>query len=215
MLIHFHHRLFRNITRWTDGEMVADANIDNTPDTLLSGWQARAIKCHSDMMELPVSARFLLFFKMSVRGQPPQRCVYCPWNAGVTHFSPARYFVLTLQISCMQCGGVALYAEYQKTHTSSGASYLSRAFGSVSAPSKKSRVPATIFARGAVSAQLRNKNMIFMDNWHSEKLTNTLLWLYSLMSSFYLFLSGCSGLFRGERSLVWGWWIPQRATTVP
>lgn len=192
---------FRNITLLTDGEMVADTNIDSTPNTLSGGWQTRAIKCHNDVMELPVSVRLLLFLKCQCSDGPPQHCVYCPQNAGVTHFSPARYFVLTLQISCMQCGGVASHAEYQKTHTSSGASYLSRALALIRYLLKNLGCQRQALLEGPFllgSAQLRNKNKIFMDNWHSEKLTNTLLWLYSLMSSFYPFSIWL------QRTLPWG-----------
>lgn len=58
-------------------------------------------------------------------------------------------------------------------------------------------------------------NKIKERHWRiGEESTNTQLWFSPHAPLVSPCLPGYSGLFHGERSPVWGWWIPQRVTTV-
>lgn len=141
--------------------------------------------------------KLLLFLKCLHGNRQPEQRVYCrPWNTGVTSFSSVCYSVLTLQISCMQCGGVALYAEYQKyQNTRILWHFLSvEGFGSDSAPSQASRAPASFCHRSIFCTQDFflgiNKTLDeLVNSWEKVRdVANILLWLFSLMFSFSLFV---------------------------
>ena len=150
-----YHRLMGNNTNWTDGEIQWDTNINNTPYIVSGGWQARGAKWCVRVILCsfqPPFQKVASLLKCLCKNRQPKYCGYgSPWKARMTSLSAVCYSVLTLQISCMQCGGTVSHVECRKTHILWH--FLSvESFASDLAPSETTRVPVTSFARGTVSS---------------------------------------------------------------
>lgn len=163
-------------TEQMEGGIVQDTNIHSTCDILGGGWQKKkrieALSAVSEWL-VTVSSQIMLVLclKCLQKNRPSKHCsLLLSLKCSSDKLFPVFYSLLTLQIFCMrQCGGVASYAEYQKTNILW--CFLSvGGFGSDSAPSEASWGGSCLHMTFCFFGNLWKKYKIldkFAKNWKS------------------------------------------------